>query len=398
MRGEGFTCERIERVRSVMAGHVEHGEVPGLVWALHRRGESLVEAVGVQAVGSKVPMRGDTLFRITSMTKPVVAAAALALVEECRLRLDDPVDRFLPELADRRVLRRIDGPLDETVPAVRPITLRDLLTFRMGFGMSMEPSSHWPIEQAARELELCIGPPLPRTRLDADEWIRRLGTLPLMHQPGARWMYNTASDVLGVLLARATGKPLERVLQERIFEPLGMRDTGFHVPNEKLGRFASAYEPNGTGGIRLHDGAEESPWSRPPAFAAGRDGLVSTANDYLAFARMLLDKGRYDGRQLLSRRTVEVMVTDQITPAQKARSPFDPGFWDRNGWGFGVSVITRRDGIAATPGRFGWYGGYGTSWFSDPQEGLAGVLMTQRMLPPEIFEDFEVSAYQALTD
>jgi CubicO group peptidase (beta-lactamase class C family) len=229
-------------MHDVMAGHVERGEAPGIVTLLGRRGEVHVDAIGARAVGGRGAMRHDTIFRITSMTKPVTAAAAMILVEECRLRLDEPVDRLLPELASRRVLRRLDGPLDDTVPAERPITLRDLLTFRLGLGMVMGPADPYPIERAIRELGIVgFGPPDPSTPHEPDEWLRRLGTLPLMHQPGERWMYNTGSYVLGVLIARASGQPLEPFLRERLFDPLGMKDTAFSVPAAKRDRLANVY-------------------------------------------------------------------------------------------------------------------------------------------------------------
>jgi len=178
----------------------------------------------------------------------------MVLVEECTLRLDEPVDRLLPELADRRVLRRLDGPLDDTAPATRPITVRDLLTFTMGFGIILVPSGAYPIQQALNELQVVgFGPPNPSTPHDPDEWMRRLGTLPLMHQPGEQWMYNTGSYALGVLIARAADQPLETVLRERIFEPLGMKDTGFTVPAAKLDRLASCYLANPTTGVRADE-------------------------------------------------------------------------------------------------------------------------------------------------
>src|SRR5947207_9705448 len=205
-----------------MARHVERGDLPGLVTLVSRRGEVHVDAIGTLAVGGSEPMRHDTIFRISSMTKPVTAAATMILVEECRLRLDERVDRLLPELSDRRVLKRLDGPLHDTVPADRPITVRDLLTFRLGYGLVMVPPGTHPIADAMSDQLLGQGPPDPSTPPAHDEWIRRLGTLPLVHQPGARWMYNTGSDVLGVLIARASGQPFEAFLRERIFEPLGM--------------------------------------------------------------------------------------------------------------------------------------------------------------------------------
>lgn len=402
MSAGGLSKIRLGRMHDVMAGHVERGAAPGLVTLVSRRGEVHVDAMGMQAVGGRAPMRRDTIFRITSMTKPVTAVAAMILVEECRLRLDEPVDLLLPELADRKVLRQLDSPLNDTVPAHRPITLRDLLTFRMGFGMLLAPPNTYPIQRAIDEQQLMLGPPLPRTPHVPDEWLRRLGTLPLLHQPGERWLYNTGSDVLGVLIARAVGQPLETFFRERIFEPLGMRDTSFSVPAEQLGRLASCYGFNPeTNTLELHDGVADSQWSRPPTFPAGRDGLVSTIDDYLAFGQMLLNQGKHGSERILSRPTVEFMTTDQLTPAQRAASDSIPLFLNERGWGCGVSVITKRDGVAEVPGRFGWDGGYGTCWASDPKEDMVAILMTQRLLgpySPGIDLDFWTSVYQAIDD
>jgi CubicO group peptidase (beta-lactamase class C family) len=200
-------------MHDVMAGHVERGEVPGLVTLVGRRGEACIEAIGVQASGRRDPMRRDTIFRIASMTKPIAAVAAMILVEECHLRLDEPVDRWLPELAGRTVLKRLDGPLDDTVPAKRPLSLRDLLTLRMGLGYVMDAASPYPILKAANERKLLLGPPRPQSLPAPDEWIRSVATLPLMYQPGERWMYDVGLDVLGVLIARAAGQPLEAFLR-----------------------------------------------------------------------------------------------------------------------------------------------------------------------------------------
>jgi CubicO group peptidase (beta-lactamase class C family) len=200
-------------MHDVMAGHVERGEVPGLVTLVNRRGEVHIEAIGVQASGRRDPMRRDTIFRIASMTKPIAAVAAMILVEECRLRLDEPVDRWLPELAGRMVLKRLDGPLDDTVPAKRPLSLRDLLTLRMGLGYVMDAAGPYPILKAANERKLLLGPTRPQSLPAPDEWIRGVATLPLMYQPGERWMYDVGLDVLGVLIARAAGQPLEAFLR-----------------------------------------------------------------------------------------------------------------------------------------------------------------------------------------
>ncbi|MQA84046.1 MAG: serine hydrolase [Streptosporangiales bacterium] len=397
----GLSKTRLDRMHAVMAGYVERGEVPGIVALVSRRGEVHVDALGTKAVGGD-PVRRDTIFRIASMTKPITAAAAMILVEEYTLRLDDPVDRLLPELADRRVLKRIDGPLDDTVPANRPITVRDLLTLRMGFGTVMAPPGTYPIQVAVSEQRLGgDGPPRPATTPATDEWIRRLGALPLMHQPGEKWMYHTGIDVLGILIARASGQPLETFLAERIFEPLGMTDTGFSVPAAKLDRLATSYvaDPE-TGALQVFDEPEGGGWSRPPAFPSGGGGLVSTANDYLAFCQMMLNKGRYGRERILSRPSVELMTTDHVTPEQRSEAGIF--FGDHGSWGFGCEVIIRRDDLATVPGRFGWTGGLGTSGYSDPAEELAGILLTQRAMdspgPPGVFRDFWTSAYQAIDD
>ncbi len=300
----GWSTPRLARMHKVMAGHVARGDLPGLVTLVSRRGEVHVDAIGRQAIGG-TPMRRDTIFRITSMTKPITAVAAMVLVEECKLRLDEPVERLLPELANRKVLQRLDGPLDATVPAHRPITVRDLLTFRLGFGYIMAPGL-MPIQQAVNKLQvLTLGPPTPPTPHAPDEWLRRFATLPLMHQPGEKWMYNTGFHVLSVLIARAAGQTLETFLSERIFTPLGMKDTGFVVPAAKLGRLATCYQFHAaTGELEIFDGVDNSQWSRPPAFQDGGAGLVSTVDDYLAFAQMMLNHGNLGHQRILSRPAV----------------------------------------------------------------------------------------------
>ncbi|TMR08457.1 beta-lactamase family protein [Nonomuraea turkmeniaca] len=394
----GLSAQRLERMREALAQAVAAGDVPGVVALVHRRGETYVAALGTLELGGDAPMRRDTIFRMASMTKPITAVATLILVEECRLRLDDPVGGLLPELAAPRVLRRPDGPLDDTVPAERAITVRDLLTFRLGAGLVLSES---PIQRAMAEAGLGIGPDGPA--FGPDEWIKRLGSLPLVHQPGTAWMYNTGADVLGVLIARATDRPFAEFLSERIFEPLGMRDTGFHLPKEKLDRLAASYAPTpGTGAPALRPGPREGAWDRPPVFASGAGGpsLLSTADDYLAFCRMLLSKGRYDGGRILSRPAVELMTTDHLTPAQKAGNEM---FLGSGGWGFGLAVDAMGAGdLAVGPGRFGWTGGLGTQAYADPAEDMVGILLTQRALdsplPPRVFQDFWTLAYAAIDD
>jgi len=289
------------------------------------------------------------------------------------------------------------------VPAHRPITVRDLLTFTMGLGIVAAAPGTVPIADALAELELGQGMPSPQTPPAPDEWIRRLGTLPLMYQPGERWMYNTGSDVLGVLIERASGQPFEMFLKERIFDPLGMNDTGFDVIWDRIGRLATSYviDPD-SGAAEIYDEPAGGQWSRLPSFPSGGGGLVSTVDDFLAFADMLRGKGVSRGERILSRPSVEFTTSDQLTPEQKAASGLVPGFFRVHGWGFGVAVVTERTEVAKSVGTYGWDGGMGTSWYNDPAEDLTMILMTQQAwtspIPPRLFQDFWTATYQAIAD
>jgi CubicO group peptidase (beta-lactamase class C family) len=396
-RSNGFSRARLARMHEILAGHVERGEVPGIVTLVSRRGEVHVDAIGTTAVGGAAPMQRDTIFRIASMTKPIMAAATMILVEECRLRLDDPVDPWLPELADRKVLVRADAPLDDTVPATRPISVRDLLTLRMGLGF-IEPSARSPIQQAFDESGLAPGPTPPA--MSPVDFMKHLGSLPLMYQPGTHWLYQTGFDVLNVLLARASGQPLETFLRERLLAPLGMDDTGFSVPAPKLERLATCYQTDAaSGGLAVFDEPRSGLWSRPQVFP---QELVSTVDDYLAFGQMMLHCGQHRGVRILSRHSVQTMTTDQLTETQKADAGAQFILGANRGWGLGLSMITHRDDIASVPGRFGWDGGYGTSWASDPAEELVAMFMTQRLWdspnPQATYRDFWTSTYLAIAD
>jgi CubicO group peptidase (beta-lactamase class C family) len=342
------------------------------------------------------PMRRDTIFRIASMTKPVTAVATMLLVEDGVIALDDPVERWLPELADRRVLRRIDGPIDETVPAKRPITVRDLLTFVLGFGLHFD--ANLPIVQAGIEQGFILGPPQPQVPPPPDEWIAGFATLPLMYQPGERWLYNAGTEILGVLIARAANQPFDSFLQERIFAPLGMTDTGFFVPADKLDRFATSYIPNPeTGELEILDDVSESQWGQPPAFPSGSAGLVSTIDDYLTFARMLLKQGTYDGGVLLSAQSVAEMTTDHLTLEQKVVPEGSFDVRGGRGWGYGMAVVSEPDDLSHVPGRYGWDGGLGTAWQNDPNLGLIGIILTQSagFLFSEAMPAFWTAVYEA---
>jgi CubicO group peptidase (beta-lactamase class C family) len=395
-----FDTSSIARLRDVMAGHVESDRVGGVAWLAARGDEVQAGMAGMLTRGETAPVARDSQFRIASMTKPVVAVAALVLVEECRLRLDDPVDDLLPELADRRVLVDGHGPLDgDTVPARRPITVHDVLTFQLGWGMDFGGPWPQPLLTAMDELGLGAGPPEPQGPPAPDEWMRRLSPLPLLYQPGERWLYNTGADVLGVLIARAAGQPLEQFLDERVFEPLGMVDTGFSTAD--VDRLGSCYATDPASGDRSVYDPPQGQWTTPPVLPSGAGGLVSTLDDYFAFGRVLLAGGRLpDGSRLLSRASVEAMTTDHLGVEKGAAGPSSDG---SQGWGFGVSVQIRRRGLAPTPGSYGWAGGLGSSWANDPSKDLVGVVLTTDMFvgpfpPPAVIQDFWTRVYAAIDD
>lgn len=400
MRTTGLSPERLERMHYVLAGHVERHEMPGLVALVSRHDDVHVETHGTLAFDEVTPMRRDTIFRIASNTKLITAVAAMILIEECRLRLDDSIEPWLPELANRRVLRSIASEPDDTVPARRAITVRDLLTYRMGFGSVMAMPDTYPIQKLIREYRIGgDGPPRPLEQPDADEWLRRLGSLPLLAQPGERWMYHVSGDVLGALIARVSDQSLGTFMRERIFEPLGMTDTAFHVPAEKLDRLPELYVLNpGTNSLDVFDGTANSEWRTEPAFESGGGGLVSTIDDYFAFCCMMLNRGRHGRERILSRASVELMTSDQLTPEQRAGAEIF--FGDYSSWGLGMAVDIARREIFHTPGRYGWTGGFGTTAYIDPAEEMIGILFTQRVMdsprPPKVMSDFWTVAYGAM--
>ena len=396
----GFEPGQLERLRELMADHVRRDTVGGAAWLAARDDDVEVGVAGRLTRGEDEPVRRDSIFRISSMTKPIVAAGALVIVEECRLRLEDPVDELLPELADRRVLVDPRGPIDgETVPADRPITVEDVLTFRLGLGMDFTAPWPQPLLEAMNELGMGAGPPEPQLPPEPDEWMRRLSTLPLLYQPGERWLYNTGSDVLGVLIARASGQALEVFLRERVFEPLGMSDTGFAT--QHVDRLGACYTRDPQTGERGVFDPPQGQWAKPPAFPSGGAGLLSTVDDYHAFARLLLSGGRLpDGSRLLSRASVEpkTSAVQRVPWGSPSTSPDGS-----QGWGYGVGVQVRRAGLTRPAGSYGWAGGMGSSWANDPHQRLAGILLTTDAFtgpfpPPAVIQDFWTCAYTALAD
>jgi CubicO group peptidase (beta-lactamase class C family) len=394
-----FDRTRLATLHEVMADHVARGNAGGLAWLAARDDHVEVGVAGVLTRGQNLPVARDSMFRIASMTKPMAAVGALILIEECRLRLDDAVDDLLPELADRRVLVDGRGPLDgETVPARRPITVRDLLTFELGVGMDFEAPWPQPVLEALAGLGLGSGPPDARSP-EPDEWMRRFSTLPLLYQPGEKWLYNVGYDVLGVLIARASGQPIDVFLAERVFEPLGMRDTAFVVADAD--RLGSCYSVDPTTGERSLYDAPEGQWKYRPAFPSAAGGLVSTIDDVHAFGQMLLRGGRLrDGTRLISDASVQAMTTDHIGVERGVSGPMPDG---SQGWGFGVGVQVRRTGLARSVGSYGWDGGLGSSWANDPSERLVATILTTDMFTaafplPAVIRDFWTCLYAALED
>jgi CubicO group peptidase (beta-lactamase class C family) len=401
MKRAGLLKPRLERLHRVLSGYVERGDIPTLVALVGRNDDVHVETLGTMGVGDARPAQRDTIFRVASITKPVAAVAAMILVEECKVRLDDPIDPWIPEMANRRVLRSIASEIDDTVPAVRAITVRDLFTSRMGFGSVMAMPDTYPIQRYIRDYRIGgDGPPRLEGLPTMDEWLRRLGSLPLMAQPGERWLYHVSLDLLGALVARVSGRSLGAFMRARIFEPLGMKDTSFQVPAEKADRLPPVYASNRQSGTLevFDDGGKNSQWLQPYAYESAAGGLASTVDDYFAFSRMLLNKGRHGREQILSRASVELMTSDQVTPEE--RVGMEIFFGPASSWGFGMAVNTTRQEIYQTPGRFGWDGGFGTSAYTDPAEGLIGILLTQRMTdspePSRLYTDFWTLAYGAM--
>ncbi len=386
----GFSAQGLARLSKVAASHVSPDGVPGLVALVASGADVHVEALGTLSIDGPAVQR-DSLFRIASTTKPITGAVTMALVDKGLLALDEPVTRLLPELASPRVLRSMDGPLEDTVPAQREITVRDLLTFTYGFGMDVgmfSAPTPWPIVTAATEAQLAtVGPPDPEGPPSAEEWMKRLGALPLLAQPGERWLYNTGAQVAAVLCQRAAGATrFADVLASRLLRPLGMAQTSFFTSDTS--RLATAYV-NSPDGLVVWD-APDGKWSRQPAFDDGAAGLVSTVDDLHAFARMFLA----GGRPVLSSESVEEMSHDQLTPEQRAGGA---GFLNDRSWGLCQSVIVSGE----RAGAFGWDGGLGSSFLVDPNRDLVVIVLTQRLFdspqPPAVHNDVQDAAYAALS-
>jgi CubicO group peptidase (beta-lactamase class C family) len=375
---QGMASDRLARIAPVMKQEIDKGTMPGAVTLIARNGRIVhFEAHGFLDSGKTRPMPKDAVFRAFSMTKPFVSVAAMMMVEQGKFQLRDPVTNFLPELKDLKVMvekRDAAGNITrETEPAARPITIQDLLRHTSGF--TYAASSPYPeIREAYNKLDI----EGRETDISPDDFIKRLATVPLAYQPGTRWEYGISTDVLGVLLERAAGKPLHLLLDEMIFKPLKMKDTSFQVTPEQMPRLADAYDtdPQKTSlwkWVRV----EADPAKR---YRLGGAGTVTTAADYLRFAQMMLNGGELDGVRLLSRKTVEYMLSDHIPGLAGTPAPTTgPGY----GFGLGFGV-RRQDGFAIAPGSTGdamWAGAGGTSFTIDPREKIVGVFMAAAPTP-----------------
>jgi CubicO group peptidase (beta-lactamase class C family) len=356
-------------LHDALKAYVENGSVPGAVGLVARGDRMEVAAVGSMAVGG-APMARDSIFRFASITKPITAAAVMMLVEDGRIALDDPVGWWLPELAEPKVVRTPASPVEEVVPAARPITVFDLLSSQAGYGFA----SDFALPAVQRLFSVQKDGREPQSFPAPDEWMTGLAQVPLLYQPGEAWLYDTCSTLQGVLIARVCGQSLPDFLAERVFAPLGMSDTGFEVPDGKRDRFTSYYRANPAGGLELADGPDGQ-WSSLPQFPLGNGGLAGTGDDWFAFGRMLLAEGTTaGGRPLLTADSVRLMTSDHTTPAQREIGKL---FLEGQGWGFGGSVDIAAIDPWNVPGRYGWVGGTGTSAHITPSTGTLAILLTQ---------------------
>ncbi|MET0900418.1 MAG: serine hydrolase domain-containing protein [Mycobacterium sp.] len=350
----------------------DNGLLAGAVTLVWQRGRVLqVNEIGYRDVDARLPMQRDTIFRIASMTKPVTIAAAMTLVDEGVLALTDPITRWLPEFAAMRVLAEPRGALDRTVPATRPITVDDLMTHRSGLAYTF--SVLGPLAKAYSKLP---------HRQAQDQWLAELVALPLAHQPGERLTYSHATDVLGILVSRIAGKPLHDVLEERVFGPLGMVDTGFFVTSAGRRRAATMYKLDENNTL-THDVMGPPPIA-PPPFCQGGAGLWSTVDDYLRFIQMLLGDGAVDGVRVISERSARLMRTDRLTEQQKTEPFLGMPFWVGRGFGLNLSVVTDPAKSAqfygpGGRGTFSWPGAYGTWWQADPEADLVLMYLIQNL-------------------
>lgn len=376
-RPQSVNIEALAAVRPQLQPFVDRGELAGVVCLTAHAGEIVQQdAVGWSDIDTQTPMRSDTLFRIASMSKPITSVAALMLMEEGKISLSDPIAKWIPELANLKVMRDASGPLSDVTQAKRQITIEDLFTHRSGIAYA--PFSEGPLKHA---YEQALGDP-GMNRLSVDAWLAALSTLPLAYQPGERFHYGHSTDVLGFLIGRIEGKPFRRVLQERIFSPLGMRDTDFWLAPDKRSRLASLYAYNADADRLVK--VETDMYEAPPDYTPGGGGLISSAHDYYRFALMLLREGALDGVRLLRPETVRLMQTNRLTQAQRQFPFAGMRLWQKSGFGLGVSIaedLVDNPYACGAAGAITWPGIFGTWWQVDPSNDLVMIYLIQHQVP-----------------
>lgn len=383
----GMSAERLNRIKPVMQGYIDQGKLPGMVTLIARRGKVVhFEKFGKMAANT--PMQFDTIFRMASMTKPVTSTAVMMLYEEGRFLLDDPVAKFIPGFKEVKVFSSVEKGKMKLVEPKRPPTIRDLLTHTAGLTYGIFGDT--PVDLLYRKAELYTG--------TLKEMVEKVAEIPLLYQPGSRWHYSVATDVLAHLVEKVSGLPFDTFLEQRLFKPLGMKDTGFYVPKEKLSRFVALYERKKDGSLKIKSIPGKGRYAKPPRFLSGGGGLVSTAADYFRFAQMLLNKGEYKGMRILGRKTVDFMTRNHLPEELLPINPVLPG----QGFGLGFAVMVDVPGsmIVGSAGEFEWRGINNTFFWVDPEEELVMILMTQYSpyLYYPVNKQFKVLTYQALTD
>lgn len=389
----GFSTERLGRVHPVMQAYVDQKKLPGVITLVSRRGKVVhFERFGLMDVESNKPMQADTIFRIYSMTKPITSVAMMMLYEEGRFQLDDPISKFIPAFADVKVFGKTNDGKIKLSDLEREITIHDLMTHTSGLTYAYLEAS--PVAAMYQEVGL-----LNKDRT-LQEMVQELVKLPLVNQPGTVWEYSVSTDVLGHLVELIANMPFDAFLEQRVFAPLHMVDTGFYVPREKIDRFAALYGPADNGRLELTDPPATGEYSKPPSLFSGGGGLVSTTADYVQFAQMVLNGGELDGTRLLGRKTIEFMTTnhipDQLLPFLNARVDHGFGY----GLGFGVIMNIAKSHVLGSSNSCGWAGAASTHFWIDPKEELLGVIMTQfsSSFHYPISQQFRVLIYQALVD
>ena len=388
----GLSSSRLARVDQAMAKYVESGKLAGTLTVVARHGKiAHFQPLGLRDIESQMPMERDTIFRIYSMSKPITSVAVMMLYEEGRFLLTDPIQKFIPAFADVRVLEQTPAGVD-LVPPQRAITIRDLLTHTAGLAYGLEEDY---IDQLYKKEIWEAMERDPEATLE--EMVEAVAELPLAYHPGQGWRYSVAIDVLGCLVQVASSMPFDAFLQERIFEPLDMVDTGFYVPADKLERFATNYAPGeDSTGLKVFDAPANSEYTRPGRLPSGGGGLVSTASDYVRFAQMLLNGGVLDGVRLLSRKSVELMTMNHLPSGLHPSEDHSQGM----GLGVGITIDLAQTQALGSIGTYGWGGAASTNFWVDPQEDLVGVFMTQLMPygTYPVVDDVRVAVYQAIVD